>query len=120
MRSRSDRVFQEVYLRLPLQMIPVLQCRQAAREFQQLLHDLEEVTGLKVNPSKSEILILFENPTEEQLEILADFGSVKEHVTHLISKDYAQARKLTYKAGKIAMKRLLTEYPVEYRARISY
>ena len=31
--------------------------RQAATEFKQILHNLEEVTGLKVNPSKSEILI---------------------------------------------------------------
>ena len=82
--------------------------RQVAREFKQILHDLKEVTGLKVNPTKSDILILFEDPTEEQLEILADFGLVKEHVTHLgvvISKDYAQARKLTYEVGKTAMKK---------------
>ena len=82
--------------------------RQAAREFHQLLHNLEEVTGLKVNPSKSEVLILFDKPSDEQLEILEDFGTVKEHVTHLgvvISKEYSQARKLTYEAGKTAMKR---------------
>ena len=88
--------------------MPIPADRQAAREFHQLLHDLEGVTGLKVNPSKSEILILFDKPSREQLEILADFGTVKEHVTHLgvvMAKEYRQARKLTYKAGKTAMKK---------------
>ena len=82
--------------------------RQAAAELKEILHELEEVTGLKVNPSKSEILLLYDNPTDEQKEILADFGTIKEHVTHLgvtISQDYAQARKLIYESGKTAMKK---------------
>ena len=48
--------------------------RQAATEFKQILHDLEEVTGLKVNLSKSEIILLFDNPLAEQIKILSDFG----------------------------------------------
>ena len=86
----------------------ILADRQAAREFHHFLHELEGVTGLKVNPTKSEILILFDKPSREQLEILADFGTVKEHVTHLgvvIAKDYKLARKLTYEAGKMAMRK---------------
>ena len=82
--------------------------RQAAAELKEILHDLEEITGLKVNPAKREILLLYNNPTDEQKEILADFGTLKEHVTYLgvtISQDYAQARKLTYEAGKTAMKK---------------
>ena len=82
--------------------------RQAAVELKKILHDLEDVTGLKVNPTKSEILLLYDKPTEEQKKILSDFGTIKENVTHLgvtISHDYAQGRKLTYEAGKTAMKK---------------
>ena len=39
--------------------------RQAAAELKEILHDLEDVTGLKVNLAKSEILLLYDNPTEE-------------------------------------------------------
>ena len=70
------------------------------------------MTGLRVNPTKSEIILLYDNPSEEQKAILADFGMVKEHVTHLgvvISQDYSQARKLTYDAGKAAMKKAATK-----------
>ena len=51
---------------------------------------------------------MFDKPTKEKLEILANFGTIKEHVTHLgvvIAKEYETVRKLTYEAGKTAMKK---------------
>ena len=50
--------------------------RQAAAELKEILHDLEDVTGLKVNPAKSEILLLYDKPTEEQKEIRIPIVSI--------------------------------------------
>ena len=82
--------------------------RKAAQEFKQLLHDLKDVTGLKVNPTKSELILLFDDPTAEQRKILSESGTIKNHVTHLgvvIAKDYATARKLTYDTKKLVLKK---------------
>ena len=35
----------------------------AYKRLEEVLHNLEEVTGLSINPSKSEVLLIKENPT---------------------------------------------------------
>ena len=40
--------------------------RAACQQFQAVLQDLEHVTGLKVNQSKSEVLLLEDNPTDAE------------------------------------------------------
>ena len=52
-------------------------------QFKVVLEDLEEVTGLKVNPSKSKSIPILNNLSELQTSILGKFGEIKSKVTHL-------------------------------------
>ena len=53
----------------------------AYKQLEEVLHDLEEVTGLSVNPAKSEVLLLEDDPTPDQLELLADYGAITDKVS---------------------------------------
>ena len=44
----------------------------AHQQLEEVLHNLEAVTGLSVNPAKSKVLLLKDDPSEIQLKLLAD------------------------------------------------
>ena len=80
--------------------------RQAYNQLKILLQELAETTGLHVNPLKSEVIPIGDNLSDQQKEILADFGVIKENVKHLgvvFSINYEEGHKLTFEAGKQAM-----------------
>ena len=57
------------------------------------------------------VLLLEENPTAEQLDLLGDYGTVTDKVRHLgvtIAKNYDEGRRSAYDAGKTAMKRAVS------------